>query len=59
MSGMSQGDPDPSTLTIDQHIEDLEKVIQLIKVKYNPGSLFLLGHSWGGVMTAGYLGKKQ
>lgn len=59
MSGMSQGDPDRSTLTIDQHIEDLEKVIQLIKVKYNPGSLFLLGHSWGGVMTAGYLGKNN
>ena len=25
MSGLSQGDPDPSTLTIDQHIEDLDR----------------------------------
>lgn len=56
MSGMAQGDPDPSTLTIDQHIEDLEKLVELIRYKYNPSSLFLLGHSWGGVMCSGYLG---
>ncbi len=57
MSGLSQGDPDLSTLTIDQHIEDLERLVTLIQAKYNPGSLFILGHSWGGAMSAGYLGQ--
>ena len=57
MSGMSQGDPDPATLTIDQHIEDLSKLVELIDFKYQPQALFLLGHSWGGVMTGGYLGR--
>ena len=56
MSGMSQGNPDKSDLTIEQHIEDLDKLVHLIIHKYNPQSLFLLGHSWGGVMTGGYLG---
>ena len=59
MSGLSQGDPDPVNMTVDQHIEDLDKLISLIKTKYNPGSIFLLGHSWGGVMTGGYLGREN
>jgi pimeloyl-ACP methyl ester carboxylesterase len=57
MSGMAQGDPAPETLTIDQHIEDLDMVVQIIKEKYSNPVLFLLGHSWGGVMTGGYLGR--
>lgn len=56
MSGLAQGDPDPKDMTVDQHIEDLSKLIQLINHNYSPESLFLLGHSWGGVMTGGYLG---
>ncbi len=59
MSGLSQGDPASSTLTIEQHIEDQEKLVELIRHKYNPQSLFLMGHSWGGVLTSKYLGRKN
>jgi len=56
MSGMSQGDIEASTLSVEQIIEDLHRLTLLIKDKYNPKSMFLSGHSWGGVLTGGYLG---
>lgn len=59
MTGLSQGDPDFNDLSIDLNIEDLEKIVELIRYKYNPESLFLLGHSWGGVLTGGYLGREN
>ncbi|MEO0340209.1 MAG: alpha/beta hydrolase [Bacteroidota bacterium] len=57
MSGMAKGDPRVSDLSIELHIEDLEKLIILITQKYNPNSLFIHGHSWGGALSLGYLGK--
>ncbi|MFY0688253.1 MAG: alpha/beta hydrolase [Cyclobacteriaceae bacterium] len=59
MSGTSQGDPDISKLTIEQHVEDQAKLVELIRHKYNPKSLFLAGHSWGGVLTGKYLGSEN
>ena len=59
MSGMSQGDAKPEDLTIDQHVEDLDQLVKLIEHKYNPQSLFLLGHSWGGCLTGAYLGRNN
>jgi pimeloyl-ACP methyl ester carboxylesterase len=56
MSGLSQGDPKIKDLTVEQHYEDLERLTALIISKYHPGSLFLLGHSWGGTLTGGFLG---
>lgn len=56
-SGMTQGHYDTSTQTPDQFIEDLEKVVQLIQSKYPDKKLFMLGHSWGGQLSAGYLGR--
>lgn len=56
-SGMSQGDPDDSNITPELFIEDTEKLVELIRHKYNPSSMFMLGHSWGGQLSAGYLGR--
>jgi pimeloyl-ACP methyl ester carboxylesterase len=54
-SGMAQGNPKPETLTIEQFTEDLDKIISLIKHKYDCKSFFLLGRSWGGCISAAYL----
>ena len=59
MSGMSQGDPNKEDMSIDLHIEDLEMLVEIIRHKYNPKSFFLMGHSWGGVLTSGYLGREN
>ena len=56
-ASLSQGDPDRSTLSPDQFIEDTHKVVEFIRSQYNNPKLFLLGHSWGGQLAAGYLGR--
>ncbi len=56
-SGMTQGHYDKETHTPDQMIEDTEKIVELIKSKYPGKKLFMLGHSWGGQLSAGYLGR--
>ncbi|MFY0644324.1 MAG: alpha/beta hydrolase [Bacteroidia bacterium] len=59
MSGMSQGDIDIETLSVEQIIEDLHQLTTIINKQYKPKSMFLMGHSWGGVLTGGYLGTKD
>lgn len=56
-SGMAQGHPDKSTINLEQFIEDTDKLVQLINQKYNYPKLFILGHSWGGQLSAAYLGR--
>jgi pimeloyl-ACP methyl ester carboxylesterase len=56
-SGMTQGDYDLSTQTPDQFIEDLGKLVQLLEHKYPGYKRFMIGHSWGGQLSAGYLGR--
>jgi len=56
-SGMTQGHYDKKTQTPDQFIEDTEKIVQLVQSKYPGKKLYMLGHSWGGQLSAGYLGR--
>ena len=56
-AGMTRGNPDPETVNPDQYIEDLGKVVQLIKSKYPGKKLFMIGHSWGVQLSSGYLGR--
>lgn len=56
-SGMTQGHYDVSTMNPDQFIEDTEKVVELIQEFYPGKTLFMIGHSWGGQLSAGYLGR--
>jgi len=55
LSGASQGNPDPSTLNLDQFVEDTEKLVTLIRYKYRVESLFLVGKSWGGCVGTAFL----
>ena len=56
-SGMTQGHYDKETMTPDQFIEDTDMIVKLIESKYPGKTLFMLGHSWGGQLSAGYLGR--
>lgn len=58
-AGISQGAPSKNSLNVDQFVEDTEKCIQLIRHLYQPKSLFLLGHSWGGGLGTAYLGRSD
>jgi predicted alpha/beta-fold hydrolase len=49
-SGDSQGNAKPESLTREQFVQDLDKLVALIRNKYNQPTLFLLGHSWGGAL---------
>lgn len=54
-SGLSQGNPDESTYTVNQFVEDLDIVIDAIKQRYDNPKIFLFGHSWGGALGCAYL----
>ena len=54
-SGMAQGNPKPETFTMEQFIEDLDKIVTLINYKYTCKSVFLMGKSWGGAFGTAYL----
>ncbi|WP_281616245.1 alpha/beta hydrolase [Flammeovirga sp. SubArs3] len=59
MAGSSKGNPSLEDLTIEQHVEDLEKLVTLIEHKYAPKSMFMYGHSWGGGLSILYMGKDE
>jgi len=59
MCGMSQGNPSMEGSTMEQFTDDLDQLVQLINVKYDQPSIFLMGHSWGGALGANYLVKHQ
>jgi pimeloyl-ACP methyl ester carboxylesterase len=54
-SGISQGNAKPDSFTVNQCVEDLQKLVWLIRYKYNNPYLFLMGHSWGGTLGTVYL----
>ena len=54
-SGLSQGNPDKSTFTVEQFVEDTYYVIEALNVRYPGKQIFLFGHSWGGALGAAYL----
>ncbi len=57
-AGGSQGNSNGDHLNLPQMTEDLKKVIQLIKHRYGQDSgIFLLGHSFGGLLSASFLTK--
>ncbi len=58
-SGSSQGNSPTSLLTLDQFVEDLDKLVDLIRYKYNNPRIFLMGHSWGGCLGTAYLANPQ
>jgi proline iminopeptidase len=53
--GSAQGNPAPDTFTMDQFVEDTDKVIELVRARTHAERIFLLGHSWGGTLGTAYL----
>jgi pimeloyl-ACP methyl ester carboxylesterase len=54
-SGSSQGNVEAATLTLEQFVEDTDQVIDVVRERYAPKRLFLMGHSWGGGLGTAYL----
>ncbi|MFT5385280.1 MAG: pimeloyl-ACP methyl ester carboxylesterase [Saprospiraceae bacterium] len=55
-AGISRGEWDSSKITLAQHTEDLDQVIELLKFKFGDEIImFLAGHSWGGYLSQAYL----
>ena len=51
----AQGSSPDRLLTLDQFVEDLDKLVDLIRYKYNNPEFFLMGHSWGGCLGTAFL----
>ena len=57
-AGASQGASNGTELHLDQMAEDLKKVIEVLKFRYGQDmKLFLLGHSFGGLILADFITK--
>ena len=55
-AGASQGTNNGGNLHLDQMVEDLKKVIEVLKFRYGSDmSLFLMGHSFGGLIAADFV----
>jgi pimeloyl-ACP methyl ester carboxylesterase len=55
-AGASQGNSNGASLNLTQMTEDLKKVIQVLKKRYGQNSgVFILGHSFGGLLTASFM----
>ncbi len=59
-AGASQGNDNGNKLTLDLYVEDMKKVIQVIKHRYGQDiNVFALGHSFGGLVTTAFLTKNN
>lgn len=55
-AGASQGSVNGRNLNLEQMVDDLKKVIQVLKARYGKNmSLFLVGHSFGGLLAADFI----
>jgi len=54
-SGLSQGNPDQATFTVEQFVEDLDLVIDAINLRHNYPRIVFYGISWGGALGSAYL----
>ena len=55
-TGASQGNSNGEHLNLGQMVEDLKKVIEVLKFRYGQDmSLFLVGHSFGGLIAADFV----
>jgi alpha-beta hydrolase superfamily lysophospholipase len=54
-AGTAQGNALPEQFTLDQFVEDLDAVVDTVRHLYHPCALFMIGHSFGGLLAAAYL----
>lgn len=58
-SGGARGHISPASLTLDQHVEDLDAVINSINIKYPNSSIYMIGASYGGMVSSAYASVHQ
>jgi proline iminopeptidase len=58
-AGESQGNTKSAQMNIAQFVSDTEKVVALINKLYDHPGIFLMGHSWGGLLGTAYLIKND
>ena len=59
-AGASQGGANGDNLHLEQIVDDLKKVIEVIKYRYGQDiSLFILGHSFGGLIVADFVTRPE
>lgn len=58
-SGLSSGNPDPSTFTVEQFVDDLDLVVETIRYKYHNPRIVFYGISWGGALGSAYLSTRN
>lgn len=59
-AGASQGTNNGGNLHLSQMVEDLKKVIEVLRYRYGQDlNLFLLGHSFGGLIAADFVTKSD
>ena len=54
-SGITQGPPEPSKMTIEQFSEDLDNIVDFTKQVAKTNKVFIHGASWGGALATYYL----
>ncbi len=56
VAGASQGNGTKGSVVMKQYSDDLKVVIQSLRYKYGEDlQVFLMGHSWGGMICAGFM----
>jgi len=56
-AGSAAGTSNIDKLSLSQMIEDMEVVVKVLKLRYNKAGIYLYAHSFGGLLSAGYLTK--
>ena len=54
-SGAAVGNPNKEDFTISNFAEHVQGIVNIVSNRYKPKNLFLIGHSWGGFLSAHYL----
>lgn len=54
-SGLAMGNPEASTFTVAQFVDDLDLVVETLKLKYPDSRIVFYGISWGGALGSAYL----
>ncbi|QNR24281.1 alpha/beta fold hydrolase [Croceimicrobium hydrocarbonivorans] len=58
-SGLSMGNPEASTFTVEQFVDDLDLVVETIRLRYHNPRIVFYGISWGGALGSAYLSTKN
>ena len=56
-AGGSRGHSDPSSITINQFVKDMDIVYDSIKAKLPNAKIYVMGHSYGGMVGGAYVSK--